>query len=80
MSRETKKPEQLRADTLPTEGFVLQVDGKMKARYDSAEAAMAAATKLKQSYPVIQTKVYDAANGTYALVELPDETAAKPAA
>jgi hypothetical protein len=86
MSRDTsKRPEQARANGLPTEGYVLQVDGKMKTRYDTAETAMAAATKLKRSFPVIQIKIYDAVKATYTLVEgqeakEPAKASAKPAA
>ena len=78
MSRETKKPEQLRANTLPTDGYVMSVDGKLKARFDTAEDAMAAATKLKQSYPVIQAAVYDAAARTYTQVSAPNEPVVSP--
>jgi hypothetical protein len=69
MRSEGKRPENLAAKAIPTEGYVLSVDGKLKTRYDSAEAAFAAATKLKQSYPVIQAAVYDAVAHTYTTVE-----------
>jgi len=67
---ETKRPENLRANAMPTDGFVLSVDGKLKMRYESANDAVAAGTKLKQSYPVIQVAVYDANARTYRPVEL----------
>jgi hypothetical protein len=62
---ETKKSENLRANAVPVDGFILSVDGKLKARYDTSEAAMTAASKLKQSFPVIQVAVYDAAQRVY---------------
>ena len=34
---------------------------------------MAAATKLKQSYPVIQVAIYDAAERNYTPVALPEQ-------
>jgi hypothetical protein len=68
--QETKKPSNLRANAMPADGFVLSIDGKLKTRYESAKDATAAATKLKQSYPVIQVAVYDATARVYTPVEL----------
>ena len=65
-----KKPANLRANAMPTDGFVLAVDGKLKARYKTAKEAMTAGEKLKQSFPVIQVAVYDAAARKYTLVEV----------
>lgn len=62
---EIKKPVNLRANALPNDGFVLQVDGKLKARYETSDEAVAAGAKLKQSYPVIQVAVYDAVERIY---------------
>jgi len=69
MSKDAKKPANLRADAMATDGFVLSVDGKLKTRFDTAKDAMAAAAKLKESYPVIQVSVYDAAERKYSPVE-----------
>lgn len=65
-----KKPANLRANAMPTDGFVLAVDGKLKARYETAKEAMTAGAKLKQSFPVIQVAVYDAAARKYTPVEM----------
>jgi hypothetical protein len=70
--QETKRPANLPANPIPVDGFILSVDGKLKARYETSDDAMTAASKLKQSYPVIQVAVYDAAEGNYTLVELHD--------
>jgi hypothetical protein len=70
MSQETEKPKNLRANTLPTDGFALCVDGKMKTRYETSQQATAAGLQLKQNYPVIQVTVYDAAERVYTPVEL----------
>ena len=68
--QETKKPANLRANAMPVDGYVLSIDGKLKTRYDDEKIAMAAGVKLKQSYPVIQVAVYDAAKRNYTPVEL----------
>lgn len=73
VSEESKRPTNLRADILPKDGFVLTIDGKMKSRYDTAEDALAAGTKLKQRYPVIQVAIYDATARVYTLVNAPAE-------
>ena len=65
-----KKPVNLRANAMPTEGFVLSVDGKLKTQFATEADATAAAEKLKQTYPVIQVSVYDAIKRVYTPVEL----------
>jgi hypothetical protein len=71
--QETKKPANLRADVTPNDGYVLSVDGKLKKRFDTSDQAMSAGLKLKQSYPVIQVTVFDAAARTYTPVALPEK-------
>ncbi len=63
------KPVNLPTNAMPTEGYVLAVDGKLKTRYGTSEAAAAAATKLKQSFPMVQTAVYDAAARIYTKID-----------
>jgi hypothetical protein len=75
MAMNSKPDKPGRTDTIPTEGYVLTVDGKMKTKYAAAEDAAAAAQKLKQAYPVIQVKVFDAAARTYTPVLLTDAAA-----
>ena len=70
---EAKKPENLRANIRPVDGFVLSVDGKLKRRYETSKDAMTAASKLKQSYPVIQVAIYDAAERNYMPVVLEEQ-------
>ena len=60
MSQKTEKPANLRANAMPTDGFILAIDGKLKTRYETSEEAMTAGSKLKQSFPVIQVAVFDA--------------------
>jgi hypothetical protein len=69
MSEDTKMPTSPRANAIPTDGYVLSIDGKLKAQYKTSKEAMAAGSKLKQSFPVIQVEVFDAAVGLYTLVE-----------
>lgn len=71
MSKVATKPANLRANAMPTDGYVLVVDGKLKTSYDASEAAMAAAQKLKQKFPVIQVAVLDAAERVSTPIELP---------
>ena len=65
-----KKLENLRADAMPIDGFVLSVDGKLKTRYENSKDATAAGAKLKKSYPVIQVAICDAVERIYAPVDL----------
>ena len=70
MTEDAKRPTQILADAIPTDGYILTVDGKLKKRYESAQEATAAATTLKQSYPVIKVAIYNAAERSYTPVEL----------
>jgi hypothetical protein len=66
----TTRPKNPSANTIPTEGFVLEIDGKFKTEYDTADSAMKAALELKQKYSQIQVSVYDAKEHSRTLVEL----------
>jgi hypothetical protein len=74
---EENRPRNPRAYTVPVEGYVVEVDGKLKAEYATAEAAFAAGCEIKKSYPRVQVKIYDAKERTRKLVEVPklEETA-----
>lgn len=69
MSHDTTKPSNLRANRMPTDGFVLSVDRKLKGRFETAEEAMTAGSKLKQKFPVTQIAVYDATERVYTPVD-----------
>ena len=58
---------------MPSNGYVLSVDGKLKTRFETSEEAMTAAVALKQSYPVIQISVFDAAARSHLPVALPEK-------
>jgi hypothetical protein len=73
MAQEAAKPAAMRADVIPTDGYILTVDGKLKQRYETEQDAAAEAAKLKQRFPVIQVSVYDAKVGTYTAVNAPEQ-------
>jgi hypothetical protein len=58
------------ANVLPTEGFVLEIDGKFKSEYETKNAAMKAGLELKKKFPYIQVIVYGAKERTRTLVAL----------
>jgi hypothetical protein len=58
-----------RADLVPTEGFGLEVDGRMKTVFPTLQAALKRARDLKAEFPMLQIKVYDAAEKTSRLLE-----------
>jgi hypothetical protein len=70
------RPKNPSANILPTEGYVLEIDGKFKTEYVTSGAAMKAGLELKKKYPQIQVKVYDAKERTRTAVELPDQRGA----
>ena len=73
MAEDAKKPAQVRADAIPTDGYILTVDGKLKTRYETEQDAATEAAKLKQRFPVIQVSVYDAAARTYTAVDTQEQ-------
>jgi hypothetical protein len=58
----------MRADVTITEGFGMEIDGQMKAVFDTKEAAEKKARELKTKFPMLQVKVYDAAQRTSAVI------------
>jgi hypothetical protein len=67
----------MRADIVMSDGFGLEVDGRMKTKFSTKADAEKSAMILKLAYPMLQVKVYDAAEKTRTLMELPiNETAA----
>ena len=70
-----EEPEQRpvpRADRIPTDGFVVIVDGHFKSVFDTATAAEASGRKLKSAYPMLQIQIYDAS--TKVRTTLSEET------
>jgi hypothetical protein len=71
MPEEAQPRNTTRADLVLTEGFGLEVDGRMKTVFPTLQAAEKKARALKAEFPMLQIKVYDAAEKTRTLVELP---------
>ena len=72
MSNDTERPKNLSVNILPSEGYVVEIDGKFKSEYGTSEEALKAALELKKKYPQIQVKMYDAKERTRTPVELSD--------
>lgn len=66
---EEQRPRNMPPNTFPTEGFSIEVDGKIKSQHATAEAATKIGAELKRKYPVIQVMIYDAVAKTRTLVE-----------
>ena len=64
------RPKNPSANLLPTEGYVLEVDGKYKTEYQTSEDALKAGLELKKKFPYIQVYVYGAKERTRTLVSL----------
>jgi hypothetical protein len=65
------RPRNPSANLLPSEGYVLEVDGKFKSEYETSEHAMKTGLRLKKKYPQIRVRVFDAKERTYTAVEFP---------
>lgn len=71
MISDSRPPENLKANQIPSDGYLLRVDGKFKTRYETAQQATDAGEKLKMNFPVVQVAVFDATTRTLTPVELP---------
>lgn len=76
MNDKASKPSNKRGDALPSDGYGLEVDRKMKSLYATSEAAMKAGLEIKRKFPLVQVTVFDAVARTRIPVELPKESAA----
>jgi hypothetical protein len=47
---------------LPKTGFALEVDGRLKTAFTSREGAEQGALELKRRFPILQIRIYDAAD------------------
>jgi hypothetical protein len=65
----TTRPKNPSANLRPTEGFVLEVDGKLNSEYETSAAAMKVGLELKKKYPQVQVIVYDAKERTRTAVK-----------
>ena len=58
------------ANTIPSTGYILEIDGKFKSEFETSDVATKSALDLKKKYPQIQVNVYDAKENARTLVEL----------
>jgi hypothetical protein len=72
MNNDTQRPKNPPANVLPSEGYVLEIDGKFKSEHGTSEAAMKAGLQLKKKYPQIQINIYGAKERTRTRVVLSD--------
>ena len=74
-SSETTRPKNPSANTIPSKGYVLEIDGKFKAEFETSDAAMTSALDLKKKYPQIKVNVYDAKEHARTPVDLAEKPA-----
>ena len=77
MSEDAKKPKNLSANAMLSDGYVLIVDGKPKTRYETEAQALAAGAELKQKFPVIRVSVLEPIARVSTPVELSATEASK---
>jgi len=66
---EQQRPRNTPPNTFPSEGFSVEVDGKIKSQHATEAAALKVGSDLKGKFPVLQVKIYDAVAKTRSLVE-----------
>ena len=74
---EGHRPRNPPPSSLPTEGFSVEVDGKMKSEHPTAEAATKIGADLKRRFPVLQVTIYDAVGKTRTLITAAETEVAK---
>jgi hypothetical protein len=45
---------------LPTSGYALEVDGRLKAEFTTRDGAKTGAEELKRRFPMLRVRIYDA--------------------
>jgi hypothetical protein len=74
-NNDTTRPKNPSANTIPSEGYVLEIDGKFKLGFETSELAIKSALELKKKYPQIQVNVYDAKGRTRTPIEPTEKSA-----
>jgi hypothetical protein len=64
-----------RADVTPRNGYILEVDGRMKDQFESESDARSKAIQLKARFPMLQIKIYDAVEKTRTVIATDDDPA-----
>ena len=55
---------------LPTSGYALEVDGRLKTEFATRDGAWAGGQELKKRFPMLSVKIYDAQTRTREEVQL----------
>jgi hypothetical protein len=58
-------------NTLPTLGFAIEIDGRIKSKFETIDGAANGARELKARFPNLQIRVYDAAANSRTDVSAP---------
>jgi hypothetical protein len=58
-----------RADLIPTTGFAMVVDGKLKTNFDDEASASKAGSELLARFPMLQIEIYNATTGTRSRIQ-----------
>lgn len=59
------------ARKLPTSGYALEMDGRVKAEFRTRDGAKTEAEELKKRFPMLQVRIYDAHTMTREEISLP---------
>lgn len=59
-TRRTSTPAERAGTDVPASGYALIVDGQVKTEFETHDRAVKAAKSLKERFPMLQVKVYDA--------------------
>jgi len=69
VNRAASHPNQLQMpqahSELPTSGFAIEVDGRLKTQFSTPEGARSGAEELKRRFPMLQVRIYDAAANAF---------------
>jgi hypothetical protein len=60
---------------LPASGYALEIDGRLKAEFATKDGACAGAEEVKERFPMLQVRIYDALTKAREEVPLPVELA-----
>lgn len=59
------------ARELPASGYALEVDGRLKAEFETKDGARAGAQELKRRFPMLRVRIYDAQTQAREEIQLP---------
>ena len=59
------------APVLPTSGFALEVDGRLKTEFATRDGAKAGGEELKKRFPILSVRIYAAQTKPREEVQLP---------